>query len=380
MIGKYTAVKSKAQRILLILGENRRWSQARSFPYNLHLGFEQALRAAGVEVVTVTTTWLTHLPQFCANQRFDQVWVVDLTHFCEHEVSLEMIVDLAPIRLGLIIESIEYLPEEYAAFPWLHKRRAQMDQQFQFVTHVAAVDEQDVVNIKNHFQLPTIWNPCSAPSQLIADQPPPPRQNIAFFGGSLYGERTRWLEEPRLRGLLARHPSPPVEYFYELGFNSLPGHQYGLRRLVQQSHYPARLVYPIYLALLRRIRRAGFRMWQQRVLQQGIAVVNLPHLVKGYSGRVIEGMAAGRPVISWKIPNRPGNAALFADGKEILLYSTPAQLAGHIEHLLADRSFGQEIAANARRKVKAWHTTEKRVQQLLEWVATGEAPTLGIDI
>jgi len=374
------SLQTKAPRILLILGENSHWRHARSWPYNLHLGLEEALRATGAEVVTIIATWLPHWSKLCPAQRFDQVWVVDLVHFCHIDHSLAPIVDLAPVRVGLVTESIQYHPEEYAAFPWLQERRDRIDGQFQFVTHVAAVDEQDVVNIRNCFQLPTIWNPCSAPSKLIADQPPPPRQNSAFFGGSLYGERARWLEEPRLRGLLARHPSPPVEYFYELGFNSLPGHQYGLRRLVQQSHYPARLVYPIYLALLRRIRRAGFRMWQQRVLQQGIAVVNLPHLVKGYSGRVIEGMAAGRPVISWKIPNRPGNAALFADGKEILLYSTPAQLAGHIEHLLADRSFGQEIAANARRKVKAWHTTEKRVQQLLEWVATGEAPTLGIDI
>jgi spore maturation protein CgeB len=183
------------------------------------------------------------------------------------------------------------------------------------------------------------------------------------------------LEEPRLRGLLARHPSPPVEYLYELGFNSLPGHRYGLRRLVKQPHYPARLVYPIYLALLRRIRRSGFRMWQQRVLQQGIAVVNLPHLVKGYSGRVIEGMAAGRPVISWEIPDRPYNTALFADGKEILLYNTPAQLADHIAHLRAEPAFGAAIAANARRQVQAWHTTEKRVQQILRWVATGATPS-----
>jgi hypothetical protein len=369
------SLQTKAPRILLILGENSHWRHARSWPYNLHLGIEEALQAAGAEVVTIIATWLPHWSKLCPAQRFDQVWVVDLVHFCHIDHSLALIVDLAPVRVGLVTESIQYHPEEYAAFPWLQERRARIDGQFQFVTHVAAVDEQDVVNIRNCFQLPTIWNPCSAPSKLIADQPPPPRQNSAFFGGSLYGERTRWLEEPRLRGLLARHPSPPVEYLYELGFNSLPGHRYGLRRLVKQPHYPARLVYPIYLALLRRIRRSGFRMWQQRVLQQGIAVVNLPHLVKGYSGRVIEGMAAGRPVISWEIPDRPYNTALFTDGKEILLYNTPAQLADHIAHLRAEPAFGAAIAANARRQVQAWHTTEKRVQQILRWVATGATPS-----
>ena len=368
------SLPTKAPRILLILGENSHWRHARSWPYNLHLGIEEALQAAGIEVVTIIATWLTHWPKLCPAQHFDQVWVVDLVHFCHIDHSLALIMDLAPVRVGLVTESLEYHPSEYAAFPWLHERRARIAEQLQFVTHVAAVDEQDVRNIQDRFQLPTIWNPCAVPSKLIAEQPPPPRQNIAFFGGSLYGERARWLTESRLRGLLARHPSPPVEYLYEFGFNSLPGHRYGLRRLVEQPRYPARLVYPIYLALLRRIRRSGFHMWQQRVLQQGIAVVNLPHLVKGYSGRVIEGMAAGRPVISWAIPDRPYNTALFADGQEILLYTTPAQLADHIVHLRAEPSFAAATAANARRQVQAWHTTEKRVQQILRWVATGVTP------
>lgn len=365
---------TQAPRILLILGENQHWRHARSWPYNLHLGFEEALQASGATVTTMIATWLPHLPKVCAGKRFDQVWVVDLIHFCHIDHSLAPIIDLAPVRVGLLTESSEYHPAEYAAFPWLHERRTRIDEQLQYVTHVAAVDEQDVVNIKNRFQLPTIWNPCSVPSKLIADQPPPPRQNIAFFGGSLYGDRARWLEEPRLHGLLARHPSPAVEYLYELGFNSLPSHRYGLRRLINQPHYPFHWVYPLYLSLLRRIRRSGFRMWQQRVLQQGSAVVNLPHLVKGYSGRVIEGIAAGRPVISWTIPNRPYNTALFADGKEILLYTTPTQLADHIAQLRAEPAFGVVIAANARRQLRAWHTTEKRVHQILHWVATGETP------
>ena len=77
MIANRSARQDKPARILLILGENRRWSQARSWPYNLHLGFEAALRASGAEVLTVTTIWFTHLAALCANQRFDQVWVVD---------------------------------------------------------------------------------------------------------------------------------------------------------------------------------------------------------------------------------------------------------------------------------------------------------------
>ena len=84
-------------------------------------------------------------------------------------------------------------------------------------------------------------------------------------------------------------------------------------------------------------------------------------------------MASGRPVISWEIPNRPQNTALFEDEHEILLYSTPEQLANQIERILSEPAFGEQIAQNARRKVMHLHTTEKRVQQILHWVETDEA-------
>lgn len=369
---------SKPLQILLVLGENLYWSHARNWPYNLHLGFEEALQANGVEVLVLTTPWISHLAKICAGRQFDQVWVIDLTHFCHIDASLEQIVNLAPIRVGLVTESVEYHPEEYETFPWLRERRARFDAQLQYVTHVAAVDEQDVININAIFYLPTIWNPCSIPSDLLDEQVPPPSKNIAFFGGSLYGKRAKWLEEPTLRGLLARHQSANADRIYSLFFNTLPSHRWGFRRLVKQPRFPASLIYPLYLNLLRRIRRSGFIMWQQNVLQKGAAVVNLPHLVKSYSGRVIEGIGSGRPVISWQIPNRPRNTAMFEDGKEILLFNTPEELAAQIEHVLSEPSFGQQIAENARRKVKQFHTTEKRVEQILRWVETGEGPTYGI--
>ena len=174
------------------------------------------------------------------------------------------------------------------------------------------------------------------PERFICEQVPPPSQKMAFFSGSVYGERSKWLEEPRLKGLLARAQSANADRLYSLFFDTLPAHRFGFPYLVKQPRFPASLTYPIYLNLLRRIRQSAFIMWQQSVLQRGAAVVNLPHLVKGYSGRVIEGMAAGRPVISWQIPERPRNTAMFEDGKEILLYSTPEELATQIERVLSD--------------------------------------------
>ena len=158
-------------------------------------------------------------------------------------------------------------------------------------------------------------------------------------------------------------------------FDSLPGHR--LRRITEKPWFPATLVYPPYLPAVRYLHNKGSQLWLQG-MQRGAAVVNLPHYIKAYSTRVVEGMAAGRPVISWRVPNRPQNQALFVDGEEILLYSTPDELATQIERVLSDTEFAQQIAQNARKKVKAWHTTEKRVEQILHWIECGEVPTYDI--
>jgi glycosyltransferase involved in cell wall biosynthesis len=111
-------------------------------------------------------------------------------------------------------------------------------------------------------------------------------------------------------------------------------------------------------------------------MQRGSAVVNLPANVKAYAGRVVEAMAAGRPVISWEVPHRPRTRALFEDGEEILLYprSEPAQLADHIRRILSEPEFSARVVENARRKVRQFHTVEHRVGQFLEWISTGTEP------
>lgn len=366
----------KPPRILLLQAEHPHWAQARSYPYYLNFGFEEALRASGAEVLMVTSPWFAHLPALSAGRTFDQVWLNDLSHFADYEITVDAIADLAPVRIGFVTESVEYTPEEYALFPWLSERRMRLDAQFAGLTHLVAVDEQDVVDLQPRWGVPTMWLPCSMPERFI--QQAPPRQNIAFFSGTLYGTRAQWLETPRLAGLLTRQQALAADRCYGFFFDKLPGHHSIFTYWARGRLLPVTTLYPLYLSLLRRLRRSAFRMWQQSVLQQGAAVVNLPHLVKGYSGRVIEGMAAGRPVISWRIPQRPRNTALFADGKEILLYETPEELAAHIERVLAAPKFAQQIAENARRKVKAFHTSEQRVQQILNWVASGQAPTYGL--
>jgi hypothetical protein len=365
--------QARALRILVIQAENLNWQHAKNYPYCLHLGFEEGLQANGVEYFVLTTPWFSRLQEICGKRQFDQVWINDLTHFCHIEASLEAIVNLAPIRVGFVTESVDYYPDEYEAFPWLRERRARIEKQFEYVTHIAAVDEQDVLNIEERFDKPTMWLPCSMPERYIYQQVSRAIQKIALFSGSVYGKRVDYLEDPRLKQVLAYQKSQNSHWLDSTVFNLLPGHY--VFRWLNNRFFPASSIYPIYLNVLRRLRQKAHTLWLEG-LQNGAAVVNLPHLVKGYSSRVIEGLASGRPVISWEIPHRPKNTALFEDEHEILLYSTPEQLANQIERVLSDPGFGEQIAQNARHKVMRFHTIEKRVQQILHWVETDETPIL----
>ena len=359
----------QALRILVIQAENLNWQHAKNYSYCLHLGFEEGLQANGVECLILTTPWFSRLQEICGKIQFDQVWINDLTHFCHIDASLEEIVNLAPIRVGFVTESVEYHPEEYNAFPWLRERRTRIDKQFEYVTHIAAVDEQDVVNLKQRFDKPTMWLPNSIPERYISEHVSTRAKKMALFSGSVYGKRVNYLEEPRLKSLLAYQKSPDAHSINGFLFDILPNHRFG--RIITPL-FSSHFLYPIYLNLSRYIRRKSLILWLQN-LQTGVAVINLPHLIKGYSSRVIEGLASGRPVISWEIPNRPQNTAMFEDEHEILLYSTPEQLANQIERVLSDPAFGEQIAQNASNKVRRFHTTEKRVQQILHWVETDEA-------
>ncbi|WP_373481320.1 glycosyltransferase [Geminocystis sp.] len=364
-------------RILLVQFECLNWLQGRSYPYCLNFAFKESLEKLGIEVVIITTPWLPYLERICEGKIFDQIWLNDLSHFADFNLDLSIVKNLAPVRLGFITESLEYDEKAYQNFSWLQYRRQGIEKQLENVTHIVAVDEEDVINLHQRLKLPTMWLPVSIPEGLICTQNKPSRYNLAFFSGSLYGERQELLENKKLNSLLKQNHLSNDNYIYSLFFNLLPRHQY--LRLDKFTNYPLHLIYPLYLQLLRNIRYSAFMAWQKQVLQSGFAVVNLPHLVKGYSTRVIEGIAALRPVISWEIPDRPLNKAIFENGKEILLYSTAEELGEQINYILSNPQLAEKIAINAQEKVKKWHTTEKRMTQILFWIEHNETPNYGIN-
>ena len=368
-------------RVLFIPLEFRTWANASHWAYPLGIGLEEALDANGVEYVTIpalhevpsyaSASWLNHAHKICALKRFDQVWF-EISHSNLDEPFLDWLTGIAPIRVGFLCESLETDPREWIGNPeGTQKRLKTVEKSLTYLTHVVAADEADVDKFNTHGPVPAMWwGGGIVPARFICEQPPPVSNNHAVFYGALYGERKKWLDLSTLKSLLVRPEASPEhatnlpELFDKLNFTA---------ELFLKSGKPfSENFFTNYMNSLRHIRRKCFALWLQG-LQSGCAVVNLPQYSKIHAGRIVEGMAAGRPVISWGIPGRPKTNALFEDGKEILLYArdNPEQLASHIQRIMREPGFAQRIAANARRKLRSFHTSERFVGQLLDWLENG---------
>ena len=72
-------------------------------------------------------------------------------------------------------------------------------------------------------------------------------------------------------------------------------------------------------------------------------------------------------------------ALLLGATYAILLFdeANPESLAEKIQFLRRDPAARDEIIRRSQAKLLAYHTTEKRVQQLLKWIDTGDEPSYG---
>jgi glycosyltransferase involved in cell wall biosynthesis len=358
-------------KVLLLLAEFPFWRAARHLSYSAQLGIEDGLRANGVSCYTVTSLWFPEIAESLSKKRFDQVWVVGRLDVFS-ETCLEQIAAVAPVRLAMLADSLEYSDEEYRVSPSLKARKSIMENRIRFMTHVVSCDEKDSETIRTNKGIPSLWWPQAVPQRFISEDGSRPSRDTAVFLGAAYGRRLAWLRRSDLRPLLSHPKSPESSTIYPTLFNAL--HlplvgPFGSFKRRKESAVSA------YLTRLRQIRIRCFEKWLAG-LQSGYAVVNLPHLVKTYAGRVVEGMAAGRPVVSWAIPDRPHNQALFEDGKEILLFpdDDPRVLIAQLERLLHDRDLHHRLVRNARKKLREFHTLEIRIRQILDWITDGRLP------
>src|SRR6185295_7787743 len=130
--------------------------------------FEEGLEAHGFSCTVLPglsefpslsrRSWLYHAPRPLEGEHFDQawVWVTDTTH---DPTFLEWLKGVAPVRIGVIVESMEYTPAEYALAPPLLAKRDVVDTQLRAMTHVLAMDEVDAAGFEQRLGLPAMWLP-----------------------------------------------------------------------------------------------------------------------------------------------------------------------------------------------------------------------------
>jgi len=357
--------------VLLLVNEFRTWYIGRHLSYSAQLGIEEALCANGIDCRVLTSPWLPGILDLFRGRKFDQVWIAGRLDIID-EQSLTRLAELAPLRLGLLSESAVYTAEECAISPSLENRKQLIEKRLPYLTHVAACDEKDSDDINARDSIPAIWWPQAVPERFISDDPTRPRRETAIFCGNPYALRREYLRHPELERLLVHVRSAEWTTGDPFLFTAL---HLGVLWPIRSRLATNEKVLASYLSRLRALRRRCFERWIQ-TLQTGRAVVNLPHFVKTYAGRVVEGMAAGRPVISWEIPNRPRNKALFENGSEVLLFAKddPTQLVDQIKRVLNDDILNRKMVMNAQRKLRRFHTLEFRVRQILDWLTCGRSP------
>lgn len=376
---------SRRQRALLLQLEFPTWETARPWTYCANFAVQEGLQANGVECVTVPViaqrsasspdSWVYHAKKMLAGQRFDQVWFW-LIHAPFDQATMEWAAGLAPVRVGVLMESLQYEEDDYAWAPQLRSRKAGLDAQLPYLTHLLAPDERDVAELSPGGFVRTLWWPPMVPERFVVQAGGAPRQRSAVFHGTPYGRRREWmnLEPLRSRLTFAAPAQPPTKS--QVLFDRI-------QRVAEQYLREGRPVTAVetadYVRMLKTVRLDEFRDWMGG-LSQWPAIVNLPSLTKTYGGRVFESMAAGRPVISWNIPDRPRNAGLFVDGEEILLFDPgkPEELVAQIDRVLEDSDFAAAVGRAAEKKLRRFHTSERRLRDTLVWIETGALPDYGI--
>lgn len=368
-------------KILYIQHDMLVWASARQWSYTTHMAYVEGLRAAGHDVLVLFTSWWPMSRRIVADHRFDQVWINDVTHILGQrpdweapspltEEDFAWLAGLAPVRLGIVMETLHYDAADYAEVPELGRRVPLMQRiVLPHVTHYAVVDENDVRRVEN-MGARAVWTPPHVPRRFFRRSAPDVTQPAVFIG-SAYKRRVKYLQNESLRGLLefrasGEHATDVPAMFDEL--NS-PIRRSLLAEPYQQSAYAQ------FVDMMQGVRAKLFDLYLDG-MAGSLGSVNLPSFVKTYAGRVVESMAIGQPVVSWRIPGHPQTARLFQEDEHIVFFDAddPEHLAASLKRLRDEPGLAQRVGANALANAQAHHTSEHRVAQLLEWIDTGIVP------
>ena len=385
-----------AKEILLIMLEFDNWEQARSWSYTGSYAFIDGFRENGHRCTLLPAihgrapdaadSFIHHAESLLAGRTFDEAWI-----WCNHAAFDETfwiwLKQIAPVRVGVVLESLNHSNEELEALPFLAKRRDDAFTCLPHCTHAIAADETDVVEIEQVFGIPTLWNVFMVPERFIREDDPPTNDIAAFIGASYFTGpaynypkahtllRNRFLSDSRLEGLMNRphFQLPERSSATLLRFETLHGEM--RQSLLAGEIDGAKLA--DFADELHRLRAELFALFLEG-LRLGMACINLPTLVKAFSGRVIEAMAAAVPSLSWLPPERPECAHLFSDGEDLLLFDSIDSLAEKITTLRAHPEFRYKLVQQARAGIRQRHTSRIRCHQYSRWIDAAETPDFGI--
>ena len=351
------------KKILYLGLEFDQWQRARRLTYPLNIGIADGLRSEGHKCLYVPSPWLKYVDKICGNETFDQIWVEVVQNPLD-DALLKWIEAKAPVRLAILPESLDGFEQEKGQEDFYKERKARTLKRLASFTHTACYDEHDVDVISKINQ--TIWlKPFAASEKWVSTDDVQSSNAPAIFIGRVYGDRKDFVEEGQRLGLLKSFDSTDGK--------CLPWDYDFVNRIVRvwlRLNLPLkRLLFMWHILKLRGIRWLIAKRYLKG-LRQGCAVVNLPHIVRGYPGRVLDGMSMGVPVISWRIPNCPQTEVLFKDGEEILLFDQddPQQFFELIKKIQTDQAFAKKLSEQARRSIREKFTAEARVRELLDWI------------
>jgi len=375
------------KKILLVGFECANWQNAKAWSYNGFYAMEEGLAANEVEYCSLAalagvpsdhpTSWLRQAQYMFKHEEFDQAWIW-ITHNEYDADFLEWIKSKTDVRVGVIMESLEHTPKEEAQHRNLAGRRDKVKGYLRHCTHVLTFDDRDAETLAEEMSLPALWCPPVVTWREVCDSVELPEPGPAAFHGTIYNpERKNLFEMAVAEGLLSQPHLPELGSGFPRQFDVL---QINSLKRVSLYDVAEPAWHDEYLINLRRLRRRLNDLWMDG-LQNSYAQVNLPSIFKCYAGRVVESMAAGRPVISWD-PPRARTRALFAPGQEIELFDR-ADSDGLVQAILRLREnpeAAMRMANRARVKVLRHHTAEVRMRQVLDWLARGELPDYGEEI
>ena len=361
------------RRALFFLLDCLSWNEARLITYNLNYGFIEGLEANGIDCLVVPifgdlqseskSSWAYHLREVLEDRTsFDMVFVL-LPHSKFETKYWEWITSLATVRVGILMESIRYDPIFSDAIELLKNRAELVESQLPFCTHVLVSDSRDVEEINRRNLCKAYWYPPAVLARQVADQVPIPLNKQGAFFGTPYYHRNNFLQDDELRKYMTK-PNPPEDLSgFPEKFNSLNS---ALVRYLSAEESKDLKNMEAFVKMQGQNRKEMDSLWMAELKKWSVQV-NLPSLFNGYASRVVESMAAGRPVVSWRIADSVARESLFVDGEEILLFdkNEPKQLARHLELLISDENLAAKIAEKALVKVRSHHTIEGRIKQLM---------------